>query len=81
MKINIGILKHALFWSSFGTALWGTFEQAYNAGASPIWSGTFGFPVPHHYIIGFVGMFIAYMTLTRNEWIVFSKKVKRSFHL
>lgn len=79
MKFNLGKFKHALFWMSFGTALWGTFEQAYNAGASPVWSGTWGFPVPHHYVLGFIGMTIAYFTLTKDEWIQFSVKMKRKF--
>jgi len=66
---------------SFGTALWGTFEQAYNAGASPIWSGTFGYPVPHHYILGFIGIMIAYFTLTKDEWITFSRKLKNKIRM
>lgn len=81
MKLNMGFIKNGLFFISFGTALWGSFEQAYNAGASPVWSGTWGFPVPHHYIIGFAGMLIAYFALTKNEWISLRLKIKKIYRI
>ena len=53
-------LLWTLFVAGYITAIWGSFEGFYTlseAGiiASPVWSGTFGYPTPHHYIIGFVG--------------------------
>jgi len=45
--------------------------DAYEAGmtASPIWSGTLGPPVFHHYIWGFIGCAVAYMLLSKDDFI------------
>ena len=50
----------------FALALAGSFEQAL-ANGSPIWSSVFGFPMLHHYLIGFVilGVSLAVMELKR----------------
>ena len=38
-------------------AFWGAYEFAYQCpGVHPVWSGTFGYPVPHHYLLGFIKM-------------------------
>lgn len=62
------LLKHVLFWIGFLTAFWGSFEMAYDSGSHPIWSGTWGPPIPHHYVIGFVIVGISYFLLTRKDW-------------
>ena len=43
----------ALFVFGYSTALWGAYEIAYDAG-TPLWSGTFGPPWLHHYLVGFI---------------------------
>lgn len=40
-------------WFGFALALAGSFEQALQSG-NPIWSSIFGFPILHHYLIGFL---------------------------
>ena len=40
-------------WFGFSVALVGSFEHALRASESPIWSSVFGFPVLHHYLVGF----------------------------
>jgi len=59
-----------IFTISIVTAFWGSFEFAYTLWehgliSSPIWSGTIGYPVPHHYILGFIG---AGISITAIEW-------------
>jgi hypothetical protein len=70
MDVNRGLLKHIIFWLFYITAFWGAFEQATNAPGHPIWSDTWGFhfPIPHHYIVGFVGIAIAYFLFTMEDW-------------
>lgn len=70
MSINRGLLKHLIFWLFYITAFWGAFEQAYNAPGHPFWSETWNlpFPVPHHYVIGFIGMAVAYFLFTWEDW-------------
>jgi hypothetical protein len=46
-------LAHIGVWFGLGLALAGSFEQAL-ANGNPIWSSAFGFPVLHHYLIGFI---------------------------
>lgn len=49
-------------WFAYAIALAGSFEQALGNPGSPIWSSVFGFPILHHYLIGFIllgiGMFV-----------------------
>ena len=46
-----------LFLFFYGMAFWGAYEFAYIVpGVHPVWSGTWGPPFPHHYIVGFIGM-------------------------
>jgi hypothetical protein len=40
-------------WFGLGLALAGSFEQALENG-DPVWSNVFGFPMLHHYLIGFI---------------------------
>lgn len=49
-------------WFGFAIALAGSFEQALDNG-SPIWSSVFGFPVLHHYLIGFVILGVSLLIL------------------
>lgn len=66
-------LRRALwtaFIISYATAWWGAYEFAYTLWergliSSPVWSGTLGFPVPHHYILGFIG---AGISIAAIEW-------------
>ena len=46
----------------FALALAGSFEQAL-ANGSPIWSSVFGFPMMHHYLIGFVILAVSLLIL------------------
>jgi len=51
-------------------ALWGAYEFAYQCpGVHPFWSGTFGYPVLHHYLVGFIGMVpcVYYLTFVYRE--------------
>jgi len=59
---KIEILLHALFNLGFATLFWGAFEFAYELG-TPIWSGTLGFPVLHHYLIGAIICYCSYLAL------------------
>ncbi|MGD2201307.1 MAG: hypothetical protein PVJ38_06740 [Candidatus Bathyarchaeota archaeon] len=70
MDINRGLLKHIIFWLFYITAFWGAFEQAYNAPGHPLWSDTWSLPlpVPHHYVVGFIGMGVAYFLFTMEDW-------------
>lgn len=70
MNINRGLLKHLIFWLFYITAFWGSFEQAYKAPGHPVWSTTWDtpLPIPHHYIIGFIGMAVAYFLFTIEDW-------------
>ena len=60
---------HALFWIGFGAAFWGAFEMAYQATGCgltehPFWSGTWGAPIPHHYVVGFILVGVAWIAYT-----------------
>ena len=70
MYINRGLLKHIIFWLFFLTAFWGAFEQAYNAPGHPVWSTSWNlpFPVPHQSIVGFIGLLVAYIIFTLDDW-------------
>ena len=80
MRININLLCHVIFWASYFTAFWGAFEQACKAGAHPIWSGTWGYPIPHHYVIGFAGIMITYFFISKKDWIRFIEKLGFILH-
>jgi len=56
-------LAHILFNLGYMTFFWGAYEQAFQNG-QPIWSGTWGYPVPHHYLIGAALTYLSYLTLT-----------------
>lgn len=56
MGLNVGVALEGLYWVFFGMAFWGAFELAVQAPCDPVWSGTWGYPVPHHYIVGFCGL-------------------------
>lgn len=76
MRINWKLIGHILFNLGFATFFWGAFELAYQSPSDPIWSGTFGPPILHHYIIGAILTYLGYLiiTLKGREIIV---KVKR----
>ena len=63
-----------IFIGGFITSWWGAFEFATTLAErgiiqSPVWSGTFGYPTPHHYIIGFLaaGASIIILELKRRR--------------
>jgi len=68
-------LGHTLFHIGFVTFFWGAFELAYQSSSNPIWSGTFGFPVPHHYIIGAIVAYVGYLLVTFNKTV--RERIKR----
>jgi len=41
-------------WFGVGVAAVGSYQQAYENGASAIWSTAYGFPIVHHYVLGFL---------------------------
>lgn len=59
-------LSHVLFNLGFWTLFWQSFEFAYKLGI-PIWSGTFGPPIPHHYLIGAFLSYLGYILITFNR--------------
>ena len=68
-------LGHTIFNIGFWTFFWGAFELAYQSPSHPIWSITFGSPIPHHYIVGAVMTYIGYIVITFNKDI--RARVKR----
>ena len=60
------LILHILFNLGFVTFFWGAYEQAFQNG-QPIWSGTFGHPIPHHYLIGATLTYMAYLILTLKK--------------
>jgi len=60
------LLTHILFNLGYMTFFWGAYEQAYQNG-QPIWSGTWGPPTPHHYLVGAALIYIAYLILTLKK--------------
>jgi len=78
--LNWKLIFHILFWIFYCTAFWGSFELAYRLWEnglidSPIWSGTFGKPVLHHYILGFIGLAIAWVGVSRKDIIQAIRKL------
>jgi len=70
MILNKGLIKHLLFLTGYITAFWGAFEFAYQSSSHPIFSGTWGFPIPHHYVIGFILIALSYFLFTKEDWII-----------
>jgi len=75
------LLVHVLFSLFFMTALLQYFEwgfDLYRNGiiSSPVWSELFGYPLPHHGYIGFLGVFLCYLALNFQD---FKRFVRRSF--
>jgi len=59
---------HTIFNIGFWTFFWGAFEIAFtHPSVDPIWSGTFGFPIPHHYIVGMLLTYLGYFLITLNK--------------
>jgi hypothetical protein len=59
---------HTVFNIGFWTFFWGAFEIAFtHPSVDPIWSGTFGFPIPHHYIVGMVMTYVGYLVITLSK--------------
>jgi len=65
---RVKLLGIILFNVGFFTLFWGAFELAYQLGI-PIWSGTFGWPILHHYIIGAILTYIAFLLMIKEELI------------
>ncbi len=76
-------MGHTLFNIGFWTFFWGAFELAYQSPSHPIWSGTFGPPIMHHYIVGAILVYIGYILITFDKEIramvkdMFRRKVRR----
>jgi len=69
---RLRLLLWTLYWFSMATAFWGAYEIAYQSPLHhPLWSGTFGSPVLHHYIVGFALSTICIILLG------FGKAIKR----
>jgi hypothetical protein len=67
MKLNAWV-GHAIFNIGFWTFFWGAFEIAFtHPSVDPIWSGTFGFPIPHHYIVGMLLTYFGYLLITLSK--------------
>ena len=77
LKINADLAAHTGFWIGYITAFWGAFEMAYQSPNDPIWSGTFGWPIPHHYIWGFVIVALFFVLATRAQYILLTKNIRR----
>ena len=74
MKNKKNVSFHSLFWVVYMLALLGSFEMAYQSPSHPIWSGTFGFPIPHHYLLGFMGVAILWLWAFKDEYIAVAEK-------
>jgi len=70
------VLWHILFNIGFFTFFWGAFEFAYKVG-TPIWSGTFGFPILHHYIIGAIMAYVTYLLLNLEDIVKIKQRLNR----
>lgn len=67
MKLKTWV-GHAIFNIGFWTFFWGAFEIAFtHPSVDPIWSGTFGFPIPHHYIVGMLLTYFGYFLITLSK--------------
>ena len=65
------MIKHIMFIIAYCTSFWQYYEYAYtlyeyNLIESPIWSGTFGFPLLHHGYFGFGIVLIIYVKFHGN---------------
>lgn len=65
MGKKLSIVRTVLFWTGLYALFWQYFEFAYELWEvgiieSPIWSGTFGFPVLHHGYFGALMLVISY---------------------
>lgn len=60
-------LGHTIFNIGFWTFFWGAFELKSQSPSDPIWSGTFGFPIPYHYIIGVILAYVGYIMMTFSK--------------
>lgn len=67
---NKQLLGLIVFLLGFATAFWGSFEMAYQSGNHPIWSGTWGFPIVHHYVVGFIMILVGVTMLTYDKYLV-----------
>jgi hypothetical protein len=61
-------IGHTMFNIGFWTFFWGAYEIAFtHPSVDPIWSGTFGFPIPHHYIVGMLLTYLGYFVITLSK--------------
>ena len=76
VEMNLRVwLGHTIFNIGFWTFFWGAFELVYQSPSDPIWSGTFGFPIPHHYIIGAILAYVGYILITLTKTV--REKIRR----
>ena len=86
-KRAINTFLHGLFNVGFATFFWGAFEQAIGNAlfnslwvnsvdemSSPVWSNTFGYPIPHHYIIGAAIAYSAYALILLSGYLTTRQK-------
>ena len=76
LNVRWGALLEGCYWFFFSMALWGAFEMAYDAPCHPIWGDTWGFPCPHHYIVGFIGLAVIRVL----RWFSFERKDGNGVH-
>lgn len=67
--IMLLIALNGVFNASFFSAFWGAYEHALQAGADPIMSHSWSFPVPHHYILGFIGIYACFTLLMSTTFL------------
>lgn len=54
----------------------GAFGLTYQSPSDPIWSDTFGFPIPNHYIIGAILAYVGYILITLTKTL--RERIKRT---
>lgn len=75
----MNLWEHLAFNAGYWTALWGAFEMAYQSPSHPVWSGTWGAPMPHHYLVGFIVSYSVYLYASRREMLeVYSWLTKKN---
>ena len=79
---------HVIFWIGLLTAFWQWFEYGFKlmeAGIiqSAIWSGTLGYPIPHHGMVGFILVFASYFISNYDDFkkyeVVIETTLRRTY--
>jgi len=69
ITFNYRLILHALYLVGFTVGLVGSAQFAIEAGSDPYFSGVYGYPIPHHYLFGYILQFMIYLLFTRDDWI------------